>query len=74
MSGGRTPRAESKSASRAEQAWEGRRHRVRAPYAKAGASVSGVRSTAGHEEPGGKQGGPPSKAKHYPATDSGRVP
>ena len=27
-------------------------------------------STAGHVEPGGKQGGPPSKAKHYLVTDS----
>ena len=27
-------------------------------------------STAGHVVPGGKQGGPPSKAKHYLATDS----
>ena len=33
-----------------------------------------AQSTAGHEEPGGKQGGPPPKAKHSPATDSGRVP
>ena len=33
-----------------------------------------VPSTAGHEEPGGKQGGPPPKAKHSPATDSGPVP
>ena len=27
-------------------------------------------STAGHVEPGGKQGGPPSKAKYYLVTDS----
>ena len=33
-----------------------------------------ARSTAGHVKPGGKQGGPPSKAKHYPVTDSGQVP
>ena len=32
---------------------------------------AGTRSTAGHEEPCGKQGGPPSKAKHYWTTDSG---
>ena len=31
-------------------------------------------STAGHVKPGGKQGGPPSKAEHSPMTDSGRVP
>ncbi len=29
-----------------------------------------IPSTAGHVVPGGKQGGPPSKAKHYLATDS----
>jgi len=27
-------------------------------------------SSAGHEEPGAKQGGPPPKAEHYPVTDS----
>ena len=68
------PRAESKRASRAEDAWEGARHRVRAPYAKGGPSASAAPSTAGHVKPGGKQGGPPSKAKYYPATDSGQVP
>ncbi len=31
-------------------------------------------STARHEEPGGKLGGPPSKAKDSRVTDSGRVP
>ena len=31
-------------------------------------------STAGHVKPGGKQGGPPSKAEHSPMTESGRVP
>ena len=31
-------------------------------------------SSAGHEEPRAKQGGPPSKAEHSPATDSGPVP
>ena len=28
-------------------------------------------STTGHVEPGGKQGGPPPKAKYYLVTDSG---
>lgn len=28
-----------------------------------------IQSTTGHEEPGGKQGGPPSKAKYYETTD-----
>ena len=36
-------------------------------------SVS-IQSTAGHEEPGGKQGGPPSKPKYYLMTDRGAVP
>ena len=31
-------------------------------------------SNAGHVEPGMKQGGPPSKAKYSPVTDSGPVP
>ena len=31
---------------------------------------SGIPSTAGHEEPRGKQEGPPSKAKYDPVTDS----
>ena len=29
-----------------------------------------IQSTAGHEESGGKQEGPPSKAKYDPVTDS----
>ena len=32
-------------------------------------SVS-IQSTAGHVKPGGKSGGPPSKPKYYPVTDS----
>ena len=72
--GARRPRRESQRACPAEDAWEGARHRVRAPYAKAGPSRTAAQSTAGHEEPGGKQGGPPPKAKHSPATDSGPVP
>ena len=31
-----------------------------------------TQSTAGHVKPGGKQGGPPPKAKHYLVTDSGQ--
>ena len=38
------------------------------------ASAAPTQSTSGHEEPGGKQGGPPSKAEHSPATDSEPVP
>ena len=29
-----------------------------------------IQSTAGHVKPGGKLGGPPSKPKYYPVTDS----
>ena len=29
-----------------------------------------IQSTAGHEEPGGKPGGPPPKPKYYLMTDS----
>ena len=29
-----------------------------------------IQSTTGHEESGGKQGGPPSKPKYYSVTDS----
>ena len=71
---GRTPGRQSQRRSRAEDAWEGARHRVRAPYATGAPCRNAAQSTAGHEEPGGKQGGPPPKAKHSPATDSGRVP
>ena len=46
-SGGRTPRLELQSTSRAEHAWEGGRNRVRAPYAKAGASRSRPRVPPG---------------------------
>ena len=55
--------------------WEAGRNRVTAPYAKpVAARQDRIPSTAGHVEPGGNQGGPPSKAKHSPMTDSGRVP
>ena len=33
-----------------------------------------IQSTAGHEEPCGKSGGPPSKPKYYLMTDRGAVP
>ena len=33
-----------------------------------------IQSTLGHVEPGGKQGGPSSKAKYYLLTDSEQVP
>ena len=33
-----------------------------------------ILSTAGHVKPGGNMGGPPSKPKYYPVTDSELVP
>ena len=33
-----------------------------------------IQSTAGHEEPRGKLGGPPSNPKYYLMTDRGAVP
>ena len=50
-------------------AWEGNPERVRDPYTKFEAA-SWIQSTAGHVKPGGKTGGPPSKPKYYPVTDS----
>ena len=37
-------------------------------------SLVRIQSTAGHEEPGGKLGGPPSNPKYYLMTDRGAVP
>ena len=71
---GRTPRGGVTKRQASGRTWEGPPQRVRAPYAEPAASPRAAPSTAGHEEPGGKQGGPPSKAKHVPVTDSGRVP
>ena len=34
-------------------------------------ATSQFQSTAGHVKPGGNMGGPPSKPKYYPVTDSG---
>ena len=55
-------------------AWEGRQNRVRAPYAKPRGLRGRHPSSAGHVKPGAKLGGPPSKAKHSPVTDSEPVP
>ena len=35
-------------------------------------AASCIQSTAGHVKPGGKMGGPPSKPKYYPVTDSAK--
>ena len=55
-------------------AWKGRPQRVRAPYANPWRPAGCHPSRAGHVKPGPKQGGPPSKAKHSPVTDSEPVP
>ena len=53
----------------------GRRHgEGEMPVDESRPVVGWIRSTAGHEEPRGKQGGPPSKPKYYPVTDRGEVP
>ena len=44
------------------------------PVGKIPSAQGALQSTAGHEESGGKQGGPPPKAKYYLVTDSGTVP
>ena len=54
--------------------WKARPQRVRAPYAKPSSPRTDFPSRAGHVKPGSKLGGPPSKAKHSPVTDSGPVP
>ena len=60
--------------SRSGTAWEGRRNRVRAPYAKRIPLRGRLPSSAGHVKPGANQGGPPSKAEYSPVTDSEPVP
>ena len=50
-------------------AWEGEPEDVRAVYARQ-STAGRIQSTAGHEESRGKMGGPPSKPKYYPMTDS----
>ena len=72
--GGRAPPAAVTKRRASGSAWEGAPQRVRAPYAEPAARGPAAPSTAGHVKPGGKQGGPPSKAEHLPVTDSGRVP
>ena len=74
VAGGRAPPAGVTKRRASGSAWEGAPQRVRAPYAEPAASRPAAPSTAGHVKPGGKQGGPPSKAEHLPVTDSGRVP
>ena len=58
-SGGRSPPAESQSTCPAEDAWEGARHRVRAPYAKARASATRPRVPPGTRNPAGSRGDRP---------------
>ena len=44
------------------------------PVGETASRVSGIQSISGHEESGEKTGGPSSKPKYYPMTDSGEVP
>ncbi len=44
------------------------------PVRENGAELSEYLSTLGHEKPRGNLGGPSSKAKYYPTTDSEQVP
>ena len=52
--------------------WESQPKRVKASYDNK-KEPGGIRSTAGHEKPCRKEGGPPPKAKYYPVTDSETV-
>ena len=56
---GRSPGLESQSACPAEDAWEGARHRVRAPYAKARASRAWPGVPPGTRNPAGSRGDRP---------------
>ena len=54
--------------------WEAAPQRVIGPSTKTNIRASRIQSTTGHEESRGKPGGPPSKPKNYPVTDSEVVP
>ena len=54
--------------------WEVPAKRVIPPYTKMEIDQVLFLSTFGHVEPGGKLGGPSSKAKYYLLTDSEQVP
>ena len=41
----------------------------KSPVGEMDGALGGTQSTAGHVKPGGKQGGPPPKAKYYLVTD-----
>jgi len=50
------------------------RRRGQDPRTRRTEGAGRIPSRAGHVKPRSKQGGPPSKAKHYPETDSEPVP
>ena len=60
--------------STAEAAWKGGAAEGDRPVGEVRGSPAGIQSTTRHEEPRGKTGGPPPKAKYYLMTDSGTVP
>ena len=45
-------------------AWKGEAIEGKSPVCEIAKKLTGIRSTTRHEEPRGKQGGPPSKAKY----------
>ena len=49
---------------------ESRTREGKSPVGENEDAEAGIQSTTGHEESGGKQGGPPPKAKYYLVTDS----
>ena len=58
----------------AEAAWKGRATVGDRPVGEKIKMQSGIQSTTRHEEPRGKTGGPPPKAKYFLMTDSETVP
>ena len=54
--------------------WKAETAEGKSPVCESRVFIAGIRSTMGHEEPCGKLGGPPPKAKYYLVTDSEEVP
>ena len=54
--------------------WKAETKEGKSPVRERQEAIADIQSTTRHEEPCGKQGGPPPKAKYYLVTDSGAVP
>ncbi len=54
--------------------WKAETVEGNSPVCESAEAGGRIRSTTGHGEPRGKQGGPPPKAKYYLVTDRGVVP